>query len=91
MIEQQLKDLLEKNINCHYLEITNESHLHAGHATSPDTGDSHFRLIVVSDDFLDHSKVVRHSMIYKYVNPLFQDGLHALSIGTFTKREYKGM
>ncbi len=91
MIEQQLKDLLEKNIDCYYLEVVNESHLHNGHTGSPGTGQSHFSVLVVSDDFLNQSKVVRHSMIYKCVNPLFQNGLHALSIKTFTKDEYKSM
>jgi BolA protein len=91
MIEQQLKELLTKNIDCHYLRVVNESHLHNGHAGSPGTGQSHFEVFVVSDDFSNQSKVGRHSMVLKTVNHLFKEGLHALSIKVFTIKEYKSM
>ncbi|MBX9925393.1 MAG: BolA family transcriptional regulator, partial [Hyphomicrobiaceae bacterium] len=30
------------------LDVVNESHMHSGHAGSPGTGESHFRVLVVS-------------------------------------------
>ena len=80
MIEDQLKDILSKNINCKVLEVANQSHLHADHAGSPGTGQSHFHVKIVSEDFQSLSKIERHKLVNTYVFPLFERGLHALSL-----------
>lgn len=89
MIEQELKDILEKNIDNEIIEVVNESHLHAGHAGSPGTGQSHFRILIVSDLFENQSRVVRHRLVNQCVEPLFDKGLHALSLNLFTPHEHK--
>ncbi len=33
------------------LDVINESHVHAGHQSSPGTGESHFRVLVMSPEF----------------------------------------
>ena len=55
-ISQKLKRLLQPQ----HLDVINESHLHAGHRSSPGTGDSHFRIIVVSEAFTGRGRVERH-------------------------------
>jgi len=37
------------------LDVVNESHLHAGHASSPGTGESHFRVLIVAEAFAGSS------------------------------------
>ena len=80
MIEQKLKEILSSRINCKVLEVINESHLHAGHAGSPGTGQSHFRVHIVSEDFKGLSRVDQHKLVNQLASPLFEEGLHALSI-----------
>ena len=63
-IEEQIKEILTENLQPHLLEVYNESHKHAGHTSSPGTGQSHFKVLVVSDKFEGKSKVARHQMIY---------------------------
>lgn len=89
MIERDLKDILEKKFNSGNVEITNNSHLHAGHAGSPGTGQSHFDILIVSDDFINQSRVTRHRMVNDPISHLFDKGLHALSLKLFTNDEYK--
>ncbi len=89
MIEQDLKDILEKTFDYDVLEVVNESHLHLGHAGSPGTGQSHFKVIIVSNDFELMSRVQRHQMVNSAVKPLFDKGLHALSLSLYTPLEYK--
>jgi stress-induced morphogen len=89
MIERELKDILEKTFMDGIVEVMNDSHLHSGHAGSPGTGQSHFTVLVVSDDFVGQSRVMRHQKINQMTKPLFDKGLHALSIKTYTKDEYK--
>jgi len=91
MIETKLKELLEKNIDCHYLEIINESHLHHDHAGSPGTGQSHFKVVLVSREFDNQPRVARHMMVNNIVSSLFDEGLHALSMDVLTEKEYIGM
>lgn len=80
MIEKELKAILEKTFNCKQLQIENQSHLHASHASSPNTGQSHFHIRIISDDFVGQSRLTRHRMVNDAVTPLFEKGLHALSI-----------
>ena len=62
------------------LDVVNESHLHAGHASSPGTGESHFRLLIVSDAFTGKSRIERHRIVNDVVRDELQDGVHALAI-----------
>src|SRR5712692_7497718 len=45
------------------LDVINESHVHAGHRSSPGTGVSHFRVLVMSPEFAGKSRVDRHRLI----------------------------
>src|SRR5712692_2769165 len=45
------------------LDVINESHVHAGHRSSPGTGESHFRVFVMSPEFAGKSRVDRHRLV----------------------------
>ena len=62
------------------LDVVNESHLHSGHASSPGTGESHFRLLIVSEAFAGKSRIERHRIVNDVVRDELQDGVHALAI-----------
>lgn len=61
------------------IEITDDSHLHAGHAGAR-SGKGHFTLRVVADAFTGLSLIDRHRMIYAALGDLMQSDIHALSI-----------
>ena len=69
------------------LDIVNESELHAGHRSSPDTGESHFRVLVVSPKFAGKSRVDRHRMVNEVLGPELQRGVHALALSTYAPGE----
>jgi len=62
------------------LDVVNESHLHAGHRSSPGTGESHFSLLIVSEAFAGKSRVERHRMVNEVLSDELKNGLHALAI-----------
>ncbi|WP_221798269.1 BolA family protein [Oceanobacter mangrovi] len=66
-----------------YLELLNESHMHAGPAT-----DSHFKLTLVSEAFAGKRAVARHQMIYGLVGEALQGPLHALALHLYTPEEW---
>lgn len=85
-LEQKLRDQFAPLS----LEVINESHLHAGHQPQFDgSGETHFRLKIVSDQFSGMSRVDRHRSINGLVQDLMDRGLHALAIEARAPDEVK--
>lgn len=68
------------------LEITDDSHLHAGHAGAA-SGAGHFSLRIVSPRFDGLRLVMRHRLVYDAVHPMMQDDIHALAITAIAPSE----
>ena len=64
-----------------YLE--NESSMH----NVPLDSETHFKLVIVSDDFIEMTKVKRHQLIYQTLFETMKK-IHALSIQAFTVEEF---
>ena len=86
-VETQIRERLLVALEPAQLDIVNESHLHAGHRGSPGTGDSHFRLLVVSGKFADLSRVARQRLVNQALAPLMGKPVHALAMQTFAPGE----
>lgn len=69
------------------LDVVNESHLHAGHHGSPGTGESHFRVLIVSPKFAGKSRVERHRMVNDTLAVELKGGIHALALKTYAPGE----
>jgi BolA protein len=62
------------------LDVVNESHLHAGHRSSPGTGESHFRVLIVAPRFAGLSRVARHRLVNEALEGLVGGRVHALAL-----------
>ena len=70
------------------LSIVNESHLHAGHhhhgsdhhGTYDGTGETHFRVRIVSAVFAGMSRIARHRAVNALLAAELAAGVHALAI-----------
>ncbi|MFE0016808.1 BolA family protein [Mesorhizobium sp. NPDC059054] len=70
------------------LAVLNESHLHAGHhhvdggheATFDGTGETHFRIRIVSPAFSGLNRIERHRAVNALLADELKAGLHALAI-----------
>jgi len=62
------------------LDVTDESHLHAGHAGHRPGGETHFRVYIVSPSFEGKSRIERHRMINAALAAELADRVHALAI-----------
>lgn len=85
--EQIMREQLMVSLEPVRLDIVNESHLHASHRSSPGTGESHFRILVVSTKFAGKSRVERHRMVNAAVADLLRARIHALAIRALTPEE----
>jgi BolA protein len=62
------------------LDVTDESHLHEGHAGQRPRGETHFRVYIVSPAFEGKSRIERHRMINATLAGELQGTVHALAI-----------
>jgi BolA family transcriptional regulator, general stress-responsive regulator len=62
------------------LDVTDESHLHAGHAGHRPGGETHFRVYIVSSAFERKSRIERHRMINATLSAELAGSVHALAI-----------
>ncbi len=69
IITAAIKEKLTKSFNPFHLEVIDDSHKHAGHAGAAThaaehgAGESHFRVIIVSDAFQSLSRLERHRAV----------------------------
>lgn len=69
------------------LDIVNESHLHAGHRSSPGTGESHFRVLIVSPLFAGKSRLQRHRLVNEALAVELKGKIHALALEVYAPEE----
>jgi BolA family transcriptional regulator, general stress-responsive regulator len=69
---------LRASLDLSELAITDDSHLHAGHAGAREG--RHFSVRVVSPAFAGLSRVKRHRLVYDALQALIPQGIHALAI-----------
>lgn len=80
----RLQQYLEQAFEPSQLEITDDSHAHAGHRHE---GGGHFSVTICSDRFEGRSLVERHRMVYGAVSDMMPQDIHALSIKALTPLE----
>jgi BolA protein len=73
-IERALRTALEPTA----LHVTDDSHLHAGHAGAREG--RHFSVRITSTRFAGLSRVARHRLVYDALHRLIPQGIHALAI-----------
>ena len=72
-----------------HIEVSNESHLHAGHAHGGT--ETHYKVELVSANFEGVSRVARHQMIYQALAEEMDNPIHALVIKAYTPDEWKDL
>jgi BolA protein len=82
-IEQKLRD----GLAAAFVEVEDESHLHAGHEGAK-SGGGHFRATIVSSRFEGLSRVAAQRLVYQALAGEMQREIHALSMVTFTPEQW---
>lgn len=78
----RIRQKLEQGLSPSVLEVTDESHLHAGHAGARDGGETHYRVEVVSDDFIGKTRVAQQRLVYGLLSEELKERVHALALST---------
>jgi BolA protein len=75
-IEQKLNEAFAPS----HLVVTDESHLHAGHAGARPQGESHFRVEIKAEKFKGMSRVASQRAIYEVLADEMRTDIHALAL-----------
>jgi len=68
-----------------HLNVDNESHQH----NVPENSQTHFKVVLVSDDFADLSRIKRHRLVNSLVKDLLAGPIHALTLHLYTAIEWR--
>ncbi len=79
-VETAIREKLTAAFTPQALEIANESDRHAGHAGSPQTGESHFTVLIRADAFAGLNRVERQRAVYAVLKDELDGPVHALSV-----------
>ncbi len=82
-IQSQIEHKLQ-SLTPEHLEVINESSNH----NVPAGSESHFKIVIVSNEFSDKSLINRHKMINQILSDELQGSVHALSMHTLTPSEW---
>ncbi|MUL17264.1 transcriptional regulator BolA [Aliivibrio fischeri] len=87
MIQHQIEQKLREALAPSYIKVLNESYMH----NVPEGSESHFKVIVVSDEFEGKRLITRHRTINSILAEELSDHIHALAIHTYTEAEWQAL
>ena len=68
------------------LELSDDSHMHVGHAGAA-SGGGHYSLKIVSPRFEGQRLVMRHRLVYDALHEMMKTDIHALAITALAPSE----
>lgn len=84
MLKHTIESKLTEAFSPEVLDVINESHRH--HV--PEGAESHFKVLVVSQQFVDLRMLQRHRLVHHVLEAELADYIHALSIHAYTPEEW---
>lgn len=83
-VQRAIHDKLSAAFQPDSLEVVNESYMHS----VPPGSETHFKVVVVSDEFSEQTPVARHRAVNRALADELNGGIHALSIEARTPAEW---
>ncbi|AWB68025.1 transcriptional regulator [Saccharobesus litoralis] len=83
-VESVIIEKLTQTFDPAVLDVINESHMHSGPAT-----ESHFKVIVVSDNFIGQRLLARHRAVNSCLADELAGPVHALAIHAYHPEEWQ--
>ena len=84
-----IENLILKIFKPEFLSVIDVSEQHRGHKNFKEGVESHFEIIIVSEKFINLSRIERHRMVNRILKEEFLSDLHSVIIKTYTIEEYK--
>ncbi|MDC0246903.1 BolA family transcriptional regulator [OCS116 cluster bacterium] len=79
-VKKNILSKLKKHLKPSFIEVIDESHLHANHNPDAKNGDTHFKVKIISNTFKGKSNIEKHRIVYKILDSELKSGVHALTL-----------
>ena len=83
-VQDSIEQKLQAGFTPVVLDVRNESHMHS----VPPNSETHFKVVIVSEQFAGKRSVARHQAVYKALADEMAGPVHALAIHTYTPAEW---
>lgn len=83
-IESSIREKLRKSFDPRFVDVINESYMH----NVPKDSETHFKIVIVSDQFNDKSLITCHRMVHDVLQVELKS-IHALSLLTKTPEQWE--
>ena len=80
VMKDTISNKLQEAFTPKSLQVVDDSHLHESHAGHRPSGETHFRVYIVSQAFKGKTRVERHRMINATLSSELSGTVHALAI-----------
>ena len=84
-----IENLILKIFKPEFLSVIDVSEQHRGHKNFKEGVESHFEIIIVSEKFINLSRIERHRMVNRILKDEFLSDLHSVVVKTYTSEEFK--
>ena len=86
-VQHALVDALDRSFAPAHLEVVNESGMH----NVPPGSETHFKVVIVSEQFDGRALVHRHRAVHKAVAEQLAGPVHALSVHAYTVDQWQAL
>ena len=84
MLQDTIIEKLTAAFQIQHLEVENESHMH----NVPTGSESHFKVVLASDDFNGMNQVKQHQAVYRVLADELAGSVHALALHTYNQEKW---
>ncbi len=88
---ERMTALLQQHFAPESLHVLDDSARHAGHAGAAPGGETHYRVVMVSERFRGKSRLQRSRSVQALLNDEFANGLHALELSLRSPDEQEAL
>ena len=80
IVKKNILSKLKKSLKPSFIEVIDESHLHANHNPDAKNRGTHFKVKIISKTFQDKSNIEKHRIVYEILDSELKNGVHALTL-----------
>ena len=84
-VKASIETALTEGLAPDHLEVVNESDQHS----VPPNSETHFKVVVVADEFEGVRRVARHQRVYSLLGEQLAGSVHALALHAYTLDEWR--
>lgn len=84
-VQARIESKLSARLAPQHMEVTNESNRH----NVPPGSESHFKVVLVSQEFEGKSLLERHRLVHQLLADEMRVDIHALALHTYTEEDWQ--